>query len=486
MGTKKTAMVLNSNASLQGLRNTKTIVLAALLGIILLVIPVLMIFIDPIFVLAKFKLRITKGSVLYELMKHETETARLEIHLFNATNAERFLRGEDQKLRVQEVGPFVYQEYRSHEEIDLDLETGVLRFIPRFRAEFVEEKSVGRPEETMLVVPHVPYILSPEPFMSIDVHKYLWGYQDKVIQMCKNLIPGVMYYDSLAIFDTLYDRKADYKMEMDITLQNKFQVRRVMKKLREKSWNSSDLVQTKYVFQDTYEGAAFPPQMTPQMSLNTYRPGVCKTLGWEYAGRKRMKLGADTFLYRLTNKTFGNTRLCDSKGLCPHGAIDLSSCYLGLPIAITMPHLIDVDSEFQQRVDGLVPDKEKYLNYIEIEPKIGLTVETSVSLQLNLLLGDMRFMPDLAKFSDMLLPLAHAKMTLPELPAATKNSLTLLYVTGPQILLGLEIASALLGLALLVYSLALLRRDWSRRRDPARYFDDRLKGKVRAELPLIS
>ncbi|XP_037297061.1 protein peste-like [Manduca sexta] len=253
---------------------------------------------------------------------------------------------------------------------------------------------------------------------------------------------------------------------MDITNKKKFQVKSVMKKLRKKLVNTTELVDVKLEFNDTYEGAAFPAEMTPEMPVNIYRTGLCRTLGWEYVGRRRMELGPDAFLYHLTNKTFGEQH--------------------GLPIALTKSHLLDVDPEFQKRVEGLNPDREKHDSYILIEPRIGLTVETSLSIQLNLLLGDLRYMSDLAKFSDMLLPQVSLKLTLPELPAATKNSLTLLYVTGPQILLGLEIASALLGLALLVYSLALLRRDWSRRRDPARNFDDRLKGKASAELPLIS
>lgn len=32
------------------------------------------------------------------------------MHIFNYTNTERFLRGEDQKLKVKDVGPYVYTE----------------------------------------------------------------------------------------------------------------------------------------------------------------------------------------------------------------------------------------------------------------------------------------------------------------------------------------------------------------------------------------
>ncbi|KAG6457002.1 lysosome membrane protein 2 [Manduca sexta] len=509
MGKKLPAMVVRNKAVPHTFANRNKILASSLLGIICLIIPVLMIFIDPIFIIAKYKLRFTKGSIIYEMMMKEMEAARLEFHVFNVTNAERFLSGKDPKLRVQEVGPFVYQEYRMNDDLELDLEAGVVRFIPRFRAEFVEEESVGRPEETIVHTPYTSYFttstffssyplmiqsvysmwikqLRPTPITTMDVHKVLWGDKDKIVDFIRTVIPGLVYYETIGALDRLYDSTADYKIEMDITNKKKFQVKSVMKKLRKKLVNTTELVDVKLEFNDTYEGAAFPAEMTPEMPVNIYRTGLCRTLGWEYVGRRRMELGPDAFLYHLTNKTFENTRLCDSKGLCPQGVFDLSSCFYGLPIALTKSHLLDVDPEFQKRVEGLNPDREKHDSYILIEPRIGLTVETSLSIQLNLLLGDLRYMSDLAKFSDMLLPQVSLKLTLPELPAATKNSLTLLYVTGPQILLGLEIASALLSLALLVYSLALLRRDWSRRRDPARNFDDRLKGKASAELPLIS
>lgn len=34
----------------------------------------------------------------------------LRIHLFNYTNADRYLRGEDKKLKVEDLGPYVYKE----------------------------------------------------------------------------------------------------------------------------------------------------------------------------------------------------------------------------------------------------------------------------------------------------------------------------------------------------------------------------------------
>lgn len=37
----------------------------------------------------------------------------LKIHLFNYTNIDAFLSGQDKKLKVKDVGPYVYKEFGS-------------------------------------------------------------------------------------------------------------------------------------------------------------------------------------------------------------------------------------------------------------------------------------------------------------------------------------------------------------------------------------
>lgn len=54
-------------------------------------------------------LRLETGSALYNLLKNDIKAARLSVFPFNITNAEKFMSGEDSKVKVKEVGPFVYQ-----------------------------------------------------------------------------------------------------------------------------------------------------------------------------------------------------------------------------------------------------------------------------------------------------------------------------------------------------------------------------------------
>lgn len=55
------------------------------------------------------QLRLANGTLLHELLLQEIEGAKVYVYLFNITNAERFLAREDDIVKVDEIGPFVYQ-----------------------------------------------------------------------------------------------------------------------------------------------------------------------------------------------------------------------------------------------------------------------------------------------------------------------------------------------------------------------------------------
>lgn len=55
------------------------------------------------------QLEIRKGSFLYYLWEKPPLPVVMQVYIFNITNAEAFLNGTDKKLKVVEVGPYVYQ-----------------------------------------------------------------------------------------------------------------------------------------------------------------------------------------------------------------------------------------------------------------------------------------------------------------------------------------------------------------------------------------
>jgi len=55
------------------------------------------------------KLVMVEGDETFEMWKTPTAAVYLKVYIFNITNREDFLSGRDEKLRFQEVGPYVYR-----------------------------------------------------------------------------------------------------------------------------------------------------------------------------------------------------------------------------------------------------------------------------------------------------------------------------------------------------------------------------------------
>lgn len=98
----------------------------------------------------------------------------MQVYIFNITNAEAFLNGTDKKLKVVEVGPYVYQWVSAfiHQATCLrDFfreilenknatfhENGTLSFVPERYSIPIPERSVGDPLKDMIVAANLPLL----------------------------------------------------------------------------------------------------------------------------------------------------------------------------------------------------------------------------------------------------------------------------------------------------------------------------------------
>ena len=60
---------------------------------------------------------ISPTSDLFTLWQKPPVQPQLRIYMFNITNSDRWLSGDDEKLNVEEIGPYVYQEIWSKKNI---------------------------------------------------------------------------------------------------------------------------------------------------------------------------------------------------------------------------------------------------------------------------------------------------------------------------------------------------------------------------------
>lgn len=50
-----------------------------------------------------------RGTFLFNVWESPPLDVYLKVYIFNITNGDAFLSGRDKKLKVMEVGPYVYQ-----------------------------------------------------------------------------------------------------------------------------------------------------------------------------------------------------------------------------------------------------------------------------------------------------------------------------------------------------------------------------------------
>lgn len=54
-------------------------------------------------------LNMKEGSYIYSMWKTPPIKLYIKIFMFNITNADRFIKGLDAKLKVEEIGPYTYR-----------------------------------------------------------------------------------------------------------------------------------------------------------------------------------------------------------------------------------------------------------------------------------------------------------------------------------------------------------------------------------------
>lgn len=77
-----------------------------------------------------------------------------------------------------------------------------------------------------------------------------------------------------------------------------------------------------------------------------------------------------------------------------------------MPLAASNPHFYGRESQFTHKIEGLAPDADRHVSYAIIEPSLGMPMRQCAKSQSNLIIPNLNGLTrDLARFSDMVLPL---------------------------------------------------------------------------------
>jgi len=94
---------------------------------------------------------------------------------------------------------------------------------------------------------------------------------------------------------------------------------------------------------------------------------------------------------------------CQDKTLkleaCIDGLLDLQGSY-GVPIIMSTPHFLDAHEDLPKAIDGVQPDREKHITFLNIEPTTGMSLQAHKRIQVSVPVAKSEYFEDLQKLRD--------------------------------------------------------------------------------------
>ncbi|XP_035896226.1 scavenger receptor class B member 1 [Anopheles stephensi] len=398
---------------------------------------------DPYLLIFKWKLIFQEGSEIFNLWRTPPVDLYIKIYLFNVTNAEDFMAGRAEKMQIEEVGPYVYRELMSHDNITFN-DNGTLSTRPHHPLIFQKGLSGNLREDDVFMMPNIallsiahvaasqPYFIrwpinllirqtKVQPLERQTAREFMYGYPTTLTTLGYTFLPNWISFDKVGLIDRMYDFDDDF--ETFFTGETSAS----MSGLYDTYLGSPDLAQWNGAhcsnIRNASDGTKFKSFIEPDDQLLFFRKSMCRAqiLIQNGTDHEVDGLKATKFVFEenaLDNGEFDPRNKCYCrKGSClPRGLIDVTSCYYGFPIALSYPHFLDADPKVLAHVNGSRPDPKLHRSHFMINPVSGLPLELSVKFQINMVLDDLSSMAHCEKFSKLVVPALWFEITMPGLP----------------------------------------------------------------------
>lgn len=399
----------------------------------------------PYEMIFKWKVSFSEGGETFELWRKPPVDLYVKIYLFNVTNRDEYLKGEESKIRFQEVGPYVYKESFEHADVIFN-ENGTLSAIPVHPLKYVPEMSNGT-EEDLVIMPNIALFsitnvmkdaayltrwglntlirqTDTRPLVQMTAREFMFGYQSTLVTLGNHLMPSWIHFDKLGLIDRMYDFDGDsetiYTGETDIRMTGLIDTYNGDVNLSQWTGKCANV-------QGASDGAKFPSYIQPNDTLLFFRKSLCRSARLVRIGEQVIE-SLDTYKYTFRENELDNGAVNpENKCFCRQGRclqaglIDVTDCYYGFPIALSYPHFYKSDPSLLEAVDGLNPKKELHESYFYIQPKSGLPVKLASRFQINMALQDIGHMARVEKFPGLTIPMLWFEIGMYKLPTVMKT-----------------------------------------------------------------
>ncbi|XP_071446190.1 sensory neuron membrane protein 1 [Hetaerina americana] len=356
-----------------------------------------------------------EGSQSWDLWKKLPIPLRFEVYFFNVSNVKDINNG--QMPLVQEIGPYVYQEYREKVDIVTNEKNGTAAYYQKTNFVFDPEASGGLKETDKITILNVA-IMKNNTFDGRYEVKLGWSENGPTptVEGVRQLGEIVRWQNSSTL-STWSGEKCNKITGTDATI--------------------------------------FHPYLTKDSRIDIFSTDLCRSLtalydsDSSYKGIDSLKFTAHERLLADVNKNPDNYCYCPTDNACMlRGALDLTPCQ-GAPAVITFPHFYMADEKYLTMVSGLKPVKEKHETFLEIEPNTGVPLNGGKRVQFNMMLKKIKDINIIKNAPSALFPVAWINEGV-ELDDANVNKLKDQLVNNLKIVAGVQWTLIGIGIALIL------------------------------------
>uniref|UniRef100_A0A0P4WMB1 Scavenger receptor class B member 1 n=1 Tax=Scylla olivacea TaxID=85551 RepID=A0A0P4WMB1_SCYOL len=454
------------------------LVFLGVVGVLLIAFGVLItVMFDPMVNSLIFKeLVIRNNTDVYKNWKDPPIVPHLKIYFFNITNKEEFLEGS--KPVFQEVGPYCYREHWRKINISFH-DNGTVSYETQKFYFFERSASVGS-EDDLITTLNIPMmtavsqwrfaarlaklalssmleVLGTKPFVTKTVGQLMWGYDDPLLKIAKDIIPPDkrLPHEQFGFFIekngstdgllNVYTGRDDMTKYMTIsTFDYKWELH---------YWKTDECNKV----QGT-DGSSFPPGVKKDSVLYMFNENLCRSIPLTYwhdvmdFGLEGMRFSPPSDIFANVSVKPENECYCAGGPPCIGGGVfNISSCKFGSPTLISWPHFYQADSKYRDAVIGMNPDPEKHAMYIDVAPRTGTPLRAQARLQINIAVPHVPEVYPAAKLREMIFPVIWFEDGVTELPGDLLDLLRLGENTPPVAKMSMLLAAFTIGFTTVLF-----------------------------------
>ncbi|XP_070502419.1 sensory neuron membrane protein 1-like [Chironomus tepperi] len=392
-------------------------------------------------------------------------------YLFNITNPLEFVAGG--KPNVQEIGPYVFDEWKSKIILSEDNDEDSVTFEMMNTFFFRPDLSQGLTGDEMVTIPHLllmgglistqrdkPALLDivfegskqlfkPEgtPFVTAKAMDLLFNGVEvdcDIEETAAGIICSMLgtnkgiqqINETYFAFSLLGGKNATSlgKLKINRGIKNVFDIGKVMSYDDSNSSKAFSGICSEIGGTD---GSVFAPFHSKKDSYFSFSPGLCRTMEFKYEADSVVN-GIPTSVY---STVFGDEKHCfcrqNDPAKCPPKGTFYNYACVGSPFIISKPHFLDADKSLKKNIGGLNPNKEHHDSHLKFELQTSTTLSIRNRNQFSMQIERIEKFDLMANITPVIMPIFWVEDAVDLPPQATnpiKSGIYLFYYKMSKIL----------------------------------------------------